>query len=56
MRKTFFHKFADGMYFRVNGYGMAFQRDMPRLFSERNGFRRVFRVGRWSLEFLTPNN
>jgi hypothetical protein len=43
-----------GWFCRVRGWGFAVEKDYPRYFSERNGFRRVYRLGRWSLEWLTP--
>ena len=41
-----------GFYFRVSGWGAAIQRDLPILFSERNGYRKRVRIGRWALSFL----
>lgn len=43
-----------GFYFRIFGYGAAVSRDTPVLFSERNGYRKMFRLARWSFEWLTP--
>ena len=56
MRRTFFvwgptHGFS-GFYFRIGGYGLAWNRDLPQLFSERYGHRKVWRFGRWALQFL----
>lgn len=31
------------------GWGFGIERDRPRYFSERYGYRRVYRLGRWSL-------
>lgn len=56
METTFWVSHEQGFYFRVRGYGLAVQRDMPRLFSERNGIRKVLRVGRWALQWLTRND
>lgn len=53
MRRTFFVKHSSGLYFRIGGYGLAFERDMTPLFSERNGYRRVWRIGRWAIQWLT---
>jgi len=40
-------------WFRVFGYGLAFNIGFP-LFSERNGYHRRLRVGKFSAHFLTP--
>ena len=53
-RKTFFVTHETGVYFRVYGYGLAVEKDLYRSFSERNGYRRIYRLGRWSLEVLKP--
>lgn len=45
-----------GINLRVRGYGFALHRDMRVGFSERNGYRRVYRIGRWALQFLTPRS
>lgn len=52
MKNTFIRCYRWGMYFRVFGRGLSIQRDLPVRFSERNGYRRVIRVGRWALEIL----
>lgn len=52
MKTTFFCSSKTGFYFRIFGYGVSAQRDMPRLFSERMGARRVLRLGRWALQLL----
>lgn len=49
---TFIRFFRWGCYFRVNGRGLAIQLDLPVLFSERYGYRKVWRAGRWSAELL----
>lgn len=43
-------------WFRVFGYGLAWHnRNIhPPLFSERYGYRKVLRLGRWSIEQLKP--
>lgn len=41
-----------GFFLRVCGVGLQIEKNRPLLFSERIGFRRVYRLGRWSLEFL----
>ncbi len=50
---TYLYTCRLGLFFRVRGFGMSIEKDRPRLFAERIGFRRVYRLGRWSLEFLT---
>lgn len=56
MRTTFFvwgpRNGFGGFYFRICGYGLSVQLDVPVFFSERNGYRRVLRVGRWAIEWL----
>jgi len=52
MKNTFICYYRWGMYFRVLGRGLSIQRDLPVLFSERNGYRKVVRIGRWALEVL----
>lgn len=41
-------------FFRIRGYGLWFGIDSRPLFSERNGFRRVYRIGRLAFEVLKP--
>lgn len=41
-------------WFRLFGYGPFLKRDKILTFSERYGYQRVYRVGRWSLTWLTP--
>lgn len=41
-------------YFRVLGYGLSIDNDLPVLFSERYGHRKVYRLGRWAFQWLTP--
>lgn len=53
MRTTFWVGHEDGFYFRVLGYGLSIHRDRPILFSERNGYKHVLRLGRWAVELLT---
>ena len=40
------------IWFRLCGIGFSVDLDMPVLFSERHGFRKVRRWGRWSFEVL----
>lgn len=42
-----------GFWIRVYGCGPHVARDRMVLFSERYGYRKVFRLGRWSFEWLT---
>ena len=56
MRNTFWVTHGAGFYFRVMGYGLAIDRDMRRGFSERNGYQKVYRLGRWALQLLKPSN
>ena len=43
-----------GFFFRLHGWGMGIQRDLPILFSERNGYRKRARIGRWAFTVLRP--
>jgi hypothetical protein len=43
---------TSGFWFRIFGYGLAFDIDLPVLYSERHGFRRVSRFGRIAVEVL----
>lgn len=52
MRTTFWCSHESGFYFRIAGYGLSVERDMPALFSERYGYRRVLRFGRWAIQWL----
>ena len=48
----FFHA---GFWIRVFGYGPFIRRDREVYFSERYGYRKVWRIGRWSFEWLKPS-
>jgi len=52
MKTTFLVKHERGLYFRIFGYGLAFNRDMRPSFSERYGHRKILRIGRWAIGFL----
>ena len=52
--KTYWVSHDGGFFFRLLGYGLSCQVDMPVLFSEREGHRRLLRIGRFSVEFLRP--
>lgn len=55
MKRTFFVVTARGdFYFRVLGYGLSFTKNFPVMFSERYGYCRVLRIGRWAVRWLTP--
>lgn len=41
-----------GFLFLLRGKGLAFEIDQRRYFSERYGYRKVYRIGRLSLEVL----
>ena len=41
-----------GLWFRLFGYGPHIERDRMALFSERYGYRKVYRLGRWSFEWI----
>ena len=47
-----------GFWIRISGYGISIidkNKHKP-LFSERNGLRKVHRIGRWGVEFLNDNS
>ena len=43
-----------GFWFRLFGRGPHVARDRGVYFSERYGYRKVLRIGRWSFEWLLP--
>lgn len=43
-----------GGWIRVLGYGPHVQLDRPVYFSERYGYRKILRIGRWSFQWLRP--
>lgn len=51
-RDTFVCVHRKGFFFRVRGKGLAFEIDQRRYFSERYGYRKVYRIGRLALEVL----
>ena len=53
-KPTFWCSHDSGFYFRLRGYGLSVDIDLPVLFSERIGKRRVLRIGRTAIQFLTP--
>lgn len=53
-RQTFFQPTRHGFYFRIMGWGIAVGRDRKPRFSERYGYRKVLRLGRWDAMLLTP--
>jgi hypothetical protein len=48
------HRYDGGFWFRVFGRGFAAvdKRRHPPLFSERHGYKKVLRIGRWGVEWL----
>ncbi len=48
--------YRGGCWFRIWGYGLSIvnKRKHPPLFSERYGYRKVLRFGRWGVEILRP--
>ncbi len=52
--ETFFQAYRYGVYFRIRGYGASLVHDMPVMFSERVGRRRVYRCGRFAFQWLKP--
>ena len=52
-----FHFYDGGGWVRLFGHGLSIQdKDKhPPLFSERNAYRKVFRLGKWGFEFLKAN-
>jgi hypothetical protein len=45
-------------WFRIFGYGLCFKntRIYPLLFSERNGYVKVLKIGKWNVRFLNRDN
>jgi len=54
MKRTFLVRHESGFYFRIVGYGLSIDSNRRVGFSERYGYRRVLRIGRWAIEWLTP--
>lgn len=54
IQKFLFHYRKQGLWIRVFGHGIAIVNKHlhPPLFSERNGYRKVYRFGKWGIEFL----
>ena len=46
------------LWFRLYGYGIwiSWKKDRVKLFSERNGYRKVYCLGRYAIQFLTPGD
>lgn len=53
---TFWQSHESGFYFRLLGFGASIHKNLPVYFSERYGHRRVYRLGRWSVQWLTPKS
>ena len=43
------------MWFRIKGYGLSI-RTSPLLFSERNGYQKIFVIGKYKIKVLRPEN
>ena len=54
MRDTFWQWHESGFYFRVRGYGLSFDTDQRVSFSERYGHKKVLRLGKLAVQWLTP--
>jgi hypothetical protein len=52
MTNTFWVSHESGFYFRVFGYGLSIDSNRRVSFSERYGYRKVLRIGRWAIEVL----
>ena len=52
------HYYDGGVWIRILGKGISIinKQKHPPLFSERNGYRRVLRIGKWGVEHLTDNS
>jgi hypothetical protein len=53
VKRTFWVRHESGFYFRVLGYGLSIDGNRRVGFSERYGYRKVLRIGRWAIEWLT---
>jgi len=51
------HSYDGGMWVRIFGRGASVvdKHKHPPLFSERNGYRKVLRIGKWRVEYLRAN-
>ena len=50
-----YYFYDGGFWLRIMGHGISVnnKRKFPPLFSERNGYRKVFYIGKWGIEFLS---
>ena len=58
MSRSWSYYRCDGMFwFRLFGYGLHFKdlRKFQLIFSERNRLRKSFRIGNWSIKFLSKD-
>ena len=55
-RRAFIRFHARGCYSRIFGYGLSFDIDSKPMFSERNGLKRVLRIGRFAVKTLQPDS
>jgi len=51
---TFVQTYRWGICFRIRGYGASLVHDMPVMFSERVGKRRVYRAFGFAFQWLKP--
>jgi hypothetical protein len=56
MKMIQYHLYDGGIWFRVFGHGLSIVDKIkhPPLFSERNGYRKVFRIGKIGVKYLRP--
>lgn len=59
IRKLFsWYAYEGGFWIRICNHGLEFidKSKYPPLFSERNGYKKVLRIGKWGIEFLRPDS
>lgn len=56
MKPLSWHRYDGGLWFRVFGLGLSIadRSKHPALFSERNGYEKVLRIGKWVVRGLLP--
>lgn len=59
-RMVSWHRYDGGFWLRIGNLGRGFAisdkiKHLP-LFSERYGYRKVYRIGKWAFEILKPHN
>jgi hypothetical protein len=59
-RMVIWHRYDGGFWLRIGkrgrGFAISDKIKHPPLFSERYGYRKVYRIGRWGFEILKPSN